>query len=174
MIIVLIFLPLTIISQELNKKIVDEFTGNVELSTTWENLFKQGSGMSQNLTVCKFRISKVNDHAFLEIKLIVKGGQVFAVDESLPLSIILENGSLLEFNPIEFYIAHQGGGSIGLSGSALWGAHIKYIPIEESQFHQMMENKVTKVRINTDIGFVQDELKPKEQEKLQNSIKLLF
>jgi len=157
-------------SQELIKTTTDEFTGSIEISTSWEVLFRKGMTPS----VCKYRFNNVDGKLRLEVRLVVNGGEVFAVDETMAISFLMDNKEVVEFYPNGVFIAKKGGASDGFIGSSRWGATIYYQPSSNEAFNLLSIGTVKKVRLHTDIGYVEDKLKSKEQETLSRSISLIL
>lgn len=157
-------------SQELMEKTTDDFTGRTEMYTSWEVLFKKGLTPS----ICKYRFNNIDGNIVFQVKLVVNGGEVFLVDETMPIEFLMGKGQLVKFYPNAASIARKGGASDGFIGSSRWGASITYLPTTNADVETLSKNRVKKVRVHTDIGYVEDELKSKEQKTLSNSIALIL
>jgi hypothetical protein len=90
---------------------------------------------------------------------------VYSVQKNSNLMFKMNNDSIISLEAIEYSISEKGGGAIGLSGSAAWGIHIKYL-IDKSDIEKY-KSGFSKIRIYTTDGYIEE-----DNIKLENSIKL--
>ena len=164
--ILLIGILLPIMAQELEENEVDEFTGSAIKRTSWETL-----NMTMKFTAY-FRISKINENLYFDLKLMIGGGEVFSIDEGDQFMLKLENDEIVKLSNLEFTITCTGCGARGISGSAAQGIQVTY-PITPEQFNMLKNNTVSKIRIYTSDGYIENEFKLKYYSKLLNALMLV-
>ena len=157
------------ISQKIAENKVDEFKGTSIVRTDWELLMKKGSAMAYNLTTVKYRFSKIDGEKYLDIKLVLNQGEVFAVREGFELIFLFEDGTTSTFNAVYDVVASEGGGATGFAGSALYGANIPY----KGNFSDLLEKTIQKIRIYTDEGYVENDVKSKDSKLVAKSVELI-
>lgn len=153
--------------QELETDEVDEFTGSKIKTTTWKTYY---AGFSQSWIYTRMR--RVNDSYFIQLKLIEKD-LYFSINTDDPLMIKLKNEDVIKLFTQEYEITCRGCGSIGLLGSALQGIHVSYF-IGIKDLHTLLTNEVEKIRIYTSAGYIEKEIKSKNNIFLQNQIELVI
>jgi hypothetical protein len=160
-------------AQKIEKSIIDDFTGNKVIYTSWEKI-KSNNITGRNQLLARFRYE--NNLQYFELKWITGeslGNQSgrFSVADDAKLLLKLSNGEVVTLKSIEYSIAQKGLGTTGLSFSALYGMHLKYIGDDISKLSG--KEYVTKVRIYTTDGYVDIELKEKDSKKI-NELYAIF
>ncbi len=166
--IVIIFiatLSFSLNAQKLVENKIDEFTKHTVKRTSWEDLLYSMKGNAY------FRISKINDSYFFDLK--YADGTVFSIDKNAELMLKLDNDSIFKLTNLEFTITSNGAGAIGLAGSNREGISVSYVSFNDPKFITLINHKVKKFRINTTSGYIEDEVKPKFAEKIVTAVKLV-
>ncbi len=161
------------ISQTIAENKKDEFKGYSIIRTDWEVLFKKGSSFINNSTSLKYRFTKIDGKIILDIKMILMGGRVFSINEKDELIFLFDDDSTLTYKSLHYIVASKGGGATGAWGAALWGLMASYSNESDINFKELESKKVKKVRIYTDEGYVEKEIKPKHSMILKKSIELI-
>lgn len=154
-----------ILGQELVKNEVDDFTNNTVKRTSWETI---------NMTLefaAYFRVSKINDNFYFDLKMMM-GTSVFSIDKGQELMFKLANEEIIKLPNLNYAITCKGCGARGFSGSEAQGIKVSY-PITLEQIKKLNENMAVKIRIYTNAGYVENDLKLKYQKKIQKAL-LLF
>jgi hypothetical protein len=144
-----------------NKK--DEFTGNSIIRTSWETI------QSNFHFTGYFRISRINDHIYFDLKMILGSGGVFAINKDDQLMFKLENDSIITLYNLEYALTCSGCGAISLAGSSAQGIKTSY-SLSEQNVEELKKFKIVKWRIYTTNGYVEDEIKEKKQELIRNAL----
>ena len=155
-----------IISQELVVNKIDDFTGNTVKRTSWETL-----NMTMKFTAY-FRISKINDNYYFNLKMMLGGGSVFSIGEGQEFMFKLSNGEIIKLPNLEYAITCTGCGAKGFSGSQAQGIQVSYRIMPE-QIEKLKNNPAIKIRIYTNDGYVENDLKPKYYKKVQKALSLV-
>ncbi|HTK21201.1 MAG TPA: hypothetical protein VL442_16880 [Mucilaginibacter sp.] len=161
---VLIGLTLKTFAQKLEENKKDDFTNAAIKRTSWETLT---SSLSET---AYFRISQVNGSETFDLKLMLY--KIFYIGKDAELSFKLANGEIVTLKNLEYAITCKGCGAAGYSGSAAEGIQVTY-PMSSEQVEKLKANKIVKVRIDTSMGYVEDDIKDKRAEKLIKSLGLL-
>jgi len=153
-----VFISFCSYSQKLIENTIDEFTGYKVRQTSWENLYstlKEGAA---------FRITRINDNYYFDLKLTLTGG-LFAVDGESKLMFKLWNDEIITINSLEYVISDR------LDyGYAL--AQIRYT-LPDDQLNILRNNRVVKWRIYTNDGYVETEKIDKNYYKVIEALKLV-
>lgn len=154
--------------QKLEENEVDEFTNNKIKRTSWETL-----NMTTKFTAY-FRISRINSHDYFELKMMFGGyrGKVFSIDKDQEIMFKLNNGEFVKLPNLEYTITCTGCGAKGLSGSSAQGIKVSYL-LNKEEFEILKNNKVIKMRIYTNDGYVESEIKEKHVKKIPKALELI-
>lgn len=154
--------------QELEKNYKDDFTGDSVKRTSWEFLNNASNGFT-----AKFRISNIDDHYFLNLKMMIGSSnpKVFSIHEGDKLMFKLSNEEIVELLSSSSEITCTGCGSTGLIGSAAQGINISYI-ITKEQFDKLKSTSVSKLRVYTTDGYVENDVKEKHSKTIQKAFQL--
>lgn len=165
--IILYSISFLIYSQEIEVDEIDEFTGNEVKRTTWETL-----NADMKFTAY-FRISKINDNTYFDLKMMMVDGSVFSIDKDQEIMFKLENDEVVKLPNLQYEITCKGCGAIGFGGSAAQGIHVSY-PINKEDAQRLISFNITKIRIYTNQGYFEKEPKEKNVKKISNALKLLI
>ncbi|MDO9154999.1 MAG: hypothetical protein Q7U47_15040 [Paludibacter sp.] len=161
----LVLLCSTVYAQKIVENEVDDFTKKSIKRTSWEKLFYEMKG------TIYFRISKIDSNCYFEIKLM--NGSVFSVDEGPKIMFKLSNDSIYTLNNLKYTITNIGEGSIGLNGSGAQGIFLSCVSLTDNKFNDLLDEKVTKIRIYTNSGYLEYDIKPKFAITISNAINLI-
>ena len=169
---ILIFFIQFVTAQKIIENKVDEFTDISIVRTDLNTLISKGSSWVQNKTTVKYGFVKTNGSIQLNIKMVMNGGDVFSINEDDRIIFLYENGNKSEYYPLESVVAGQGDASTGLWGSELWGVNTYYN--SETGFSDLLKNKISKIRIYTDEGYIEDDVKSKLDKEIKKSLELII
>ena len=164
-IIIISIISFNAFGQEIEENRVDDFTGNSIKRTSWETL---------NMTMkfaAYFRISNIDDLYFFDLKMMI-GGKVFSIDKEQELMLKLSNNEIITLPNLKHTITCNGCGARGLSGSNAQGIKVSYL-ITEEQIYKLKDSDVTKIRIYTTNGYVENDLKSKHNKKIKKAMSLI-
>jgi hypothetical protein len=161
----LLFIPVFCFGQKLVKNEVDEFTGISVKTTSLEQLVSESpwGGNSFHLSES---VKRINDNYYLIVRFSLDN--VFSVASEQKLMIKLENDSIVTLLNKEYDISSNGRGAIG----GKQGVYLTY-PIESDDLDLLKENKATKIRIYTTDGYLEKDIKEKNQDKIKKCIELV-
>ena len=144
-------------AQKIEKDIIDEFTKQRTIYTSWVKVDK-GS--------MKFRFISIDNSVCLEYR--YQSNHVIAIDKGAEL-LFLEsyNNDVHKLTNIEYAIASIGGGATGFAGSNGLGIRTKYVG-DISFF----KNNLKKMRIYTTDGYIDKEISADEAINLQKLYKI--
>jgi len=165
-IIISVLLANNLFGQKLKENEVDEFTNNTVKRTTWESL-----NQSMKFTAY-FRISKINDNYYFDLKLMLGTGPVFSIAKDQELMFKLTGGEVVKLKNLEYAITCRGCGAIGLMGSDAQGIQVSY-PINSEEVEKLSEIAIEKLRIYTSDGYVENDLKSKVDNKIKKCLNLV-
>jgi len=165
-IILAIFATISIKSfgQKLEENKKDDFTNAVVKRTSWETLTASLSETAY------FRISQINGAESFDLKLMLY--KIFYIGKDAELLLKLANGEVVSLKNLEYTITCKGCGAAGFAGSAAEGIQVTY-PMSSEQVEKLKANKIVKIRINTSMGDVEDDIKDKRAEKIIKSLGLI-
>lgn len=160
----LILASLSALSQHghIAEEYTDEFTGNFVRRTSWESILNPWKH-----STCYVRMVKINRDYYFEMKLI-DNDDVFAIREGDPIMFKLSNDSIVKIPNDDHDITCLGCGSIGVWGSKAMGVHIM-TPISIDQIKQLQAYFAIKIRIYTDEGYLEQELKEESQHEIRTA-----
>jgi hypothetical protein len=152
-------------SQKLVEDGVDEFTGNYVKRTSWKTICENMS------IVVYFRVTKINKDIFFNLK-VMKNNKVFSIDKDALLMFKLENKEVVELPNLEYAMTCIGCGAISISGSQTEGIETSYL-LNHEQFNKLKNNVAIKFRIYSSLGYMEDDLKLNNYEKIKKSLTLI-
>ena len=162
LLILLFIFSINSFAQKIEKNELDEFTKDLIIETEWQTLTSEFGGYSY------FRIKKINDFTFLELRFFLKDG-FYSIKKGDKLMLMKENKDVFEIYAIDHYISCIGCASVGLVGSKAFGIRPAYIISEES-LNQLKKSKIIKFRIYTADGYRDFELTEKKDKRLKDAI----
>lgn len=165
LILLVILLPANLTAQKLVENKIDDFTKKSIKRTSWETVCKKGSFWTYA------RCSKIDSSRYMTFR-IMSDKKIYVVDEGNELLLKMANDSIISLKSIKRAISCRGCGSIGLIGSAAEGIEVEfYIP--ESKFFYMLENKIAKMRLQGNGGYIEAEMKSSWADVLIKELELI-
>jgi len=167
--VLLIITMLTLISlqsfaQKLEENKVDDFTNKSVKRTSWETLYTTFTANAY------FRISNIDNTKYFDFK--YQNGTVFSIDNGQELMFKLNNGDIVKVVNLNYTLTCTGCGAKGFTGSGAQGIEVSY-PISDEQLKELKANKIVKVRFYTNDGYVENDIKDKAAEKIEQSLSLV-
>jgi hypothetical protein len=161
-IVILILFSTQIKAQKIVENKIDEFTNNKIKRTSWISTYTREYRT-------RFRISKINDNLYLNLKM--ANGNVFSINEGQKLMLKLSNGEIIKLHNIEYEITCTGCAAIGFVGSQAQGISVSY-GMTQKEMTQIGNQDILKIRIYTTTGYVEDDLKLKYSKRIKKAISL--
>lgn len=158
-------LPLSALSQKLVENKVDDFTKALVKRTSWETICKKGNFWTYA------RCSKIDSSRYLTFR-IMSNKKVYVVNEGNELMLKLTNDSIVTLHTIKRAISCIGCGSIGLIGSAADGIEVEFF-MPKSKFAYLLSHPVAKMRLYSNSGFIEAEIKENWANLLIAQLKLV-
>jgi hypothetical protein len=144
---------------------VDEFTKNKILETKEELLTVSGMGFGFSTS---YNLKKVNENRYLKLNisspkiLTIKAGDeiMFKTNNDNPISLKFSETVILQpqYN--------------SSSRSTIWYEFI-LIPISDENYTRLLQEPISKLRLYTSDGFIDDEIKDKRDKKLKELLKCI-
>lgn len=161
-----LFASVNLPGQTLEENQVDEFTKNTVKRTSWEVV-----NMTMTFTAY-FRASQINTTNAFDLKMMLGSGAVFSIPEGAEMMFKLSNDSIVKIPCIKSAISCSGCGAKGFAGSQAQGVNVSYF-ISKENLALLKNSQVTKIRIYTRDGFVEDEIKAKNADKIRKALALI-
>ncbi|MDW7692121.1 hypothetical protein R9C00_14730 [Flammeovirgaceae bacterium SG7u.111] len=161
----MLLISLVSLSQTLKQNEIDEFTNNSIKRTSWETL---------NMTMkfaAYFRLSNINGESYFDLKMMI-GSKVFSIDKNQELMIKLSDGEIVKLPNLKFATTCKGCGAKGISGSGAQGIQVSY-PITKNQIEKLKTGKGNKIRIYTNDGYVENDMKMNIYKKIVKALALI-
>jgi hypothetical protein len=98
--------------------------------------------------------------------------KVFSIDKDMQIMFKLDNGDIVTLNNLKFTVTCNGCGATGFVGSQAEGIDVRY-PITKEQVEKLKAGKIVKVRVYTGDGYIDQDIKDKNAEKVTASLNLL-
>lgn len=144
-------LPLCATAQKLVEDKVDDFTKAKVKRTSWETICKKGGFWTYS------KCSKIDSSRYLKFK-IMSDRKVYVIEEGNELLLKIGTDSIITLKCLKRAISCRGCGAIGLVGSAAEGIEVDFfIPPDSYDF--LIKNKINKMRLYTNGGFIEAEMK---------------
>lgn len=156
-------------SQKLIENKIDEFTKQSVQKTSWETLFSTMEGTSY------FRTSKIDNILFIQLKFRLNEGfetKAFSIEKDQELMFKTKEEEIISLKNMKSTTTCVGCGAISFNASKALGIDV-YYQINEEQFNTLKNVPIEKIRIYTDIGYKEFEIKKKNALLLSNSLKLI-
>lgn len=157
-------LPVACISQELIIDKTDEFTKTKILRTSWEPLTRKQS------FYCFVQASKLNNDHIIAFKINLR--RVFSIHEGDAIFLKLANDSIVTLRSTKSRISCRGCAEVGLTTAYMDGIELS-IPISPDTYEILTSSPVTKIRINTSGGYIEEEIKEKAGQMILKELKLV-
>lgn len=154
-VVICFFLAFDLTAQKLVEDKIDEFTKSVIKKTEWCAFTKKNGSARPYRS--EFRISKINNEVIFELKMMLND-KVYSIKEGDEIMFLMADKSVVTIKNLKYVITTQGEGAVGYGGSANLGTHTMYL-IDTEAIKQLKEGQITKIRINTSIGYVEQEEK---------------
>jgi len=161
--VVLIF-PSLVFAQKIKESKIDDFTGEKVIYTSWETIKKTSA--TDNLM---FMFRHENKTIYLHLKWVTNAKT--SIEESRDIMFKLNDDKVVKLSCLKDVKSSEGGGATGFWLSGLEGIDPIYIG-DFSAFNS--ESFAEKVRISTDKGYKDIDLKVKDTEKINKAYKLLL
>ena len=114
-------------------------------STYWQVL-KRAS--ARNPLTAFFRISNINDHYFLELKVML-GGASFVVPRNAELELEFNNNEYINLFNSEYRKSHMGGGARQFERNDLQGVTLSF-PISDENMDKLLRHYLFHIRLHLD------------------------
>lgn len=161
----LVLLAINGYCQQIDEIIVDDFSGDTTITTTWEPL-------TAPLVPDSFvRIRKLNQGYYLDFKIIQRS--VFTVYQNQKFTLLTADQEAIEFNIAETKISCIGCGAKGLKGFKQLGMELSFL-ISDETLSLLQSKNITKFRLETKEGKVDKEVPKKFQSVIPSSIELVY
>lgn len=105
-------------AQKIKQREVDEFTKNKVVRTSWETI------NADLKFTCSIRGTKINDSFYLDFKIMMGMGGVFAVPDGESIMLLLDNDEVIKIQNPEHTISSVGAGATGMMGSGSDGVFL--------------------------------------------------
>lgn len=151
-------------AQMIEESQIDEFTGAMVLKTSTETVV---ANMKKTVF---FTCRKVDSTVMLQVKMMMN--QIFSVKEGGMFMLKLVNGEVVTLYNPEFTITCRGCGARGFSGSGAEGISLTFY-LNNEQVDKLKKNQVSKIRLYTSEGYIEDEIKEKYAPVLPYLLKLI-
>jgi len=161
---ILSVLSLQSFAQKLEENKVDDFTNKSIKKTSWEVLYTTFTANAY------FSISSIDRIKYFDFR--YQNGSVFSIDNGQELMFKLDNGDILKVQNLKYTLTCTGCGAKGLTGSGTQGIEVSY-PFTDEQKEILKAHKVLKIRFYTNDGYVENDIKDKVADKIQQAIKLI-
>lgn len=154
-------------SQNLEENKIDEFTKKTSKKTSWEKLAFDSEVLSY------FRVTKIDDKSYLEIKLTNLHGGHFVVDEGPKIMFKLSNDSIYTLNNTKTTTTGIGDGSIGLFGMNAEGIYLTCFNPTDRNLKMLSEFKIIKIRLETTTRNLEYEIKNSYSKSVVKAVELV-
>jgi hypothetical protein len=162
--IILVNITLRSIAQKLEENKKDDFTNDSIKHTSWETFCSSFTINSH------FRMSQINNQKTFDVKIMLD--KMFFIDEDAKMMLKLASGEVVTLQNLKAAKTCSGCGAIGFRGSEAPGIEVVY-PMTKEDVEKLKANKVVKVRIYTSLGYLEEDVKDKNSEKIGKSLTLL-
>src|SRR5690606_30477557 len=98
--------------------------------------------------------------------------KTFSIGKGQEIMFKLDNGEVVKLPNLEYAITCKGCGARGFGGSEGQGIEVFYM-LNEEEFEKLKNNTVVKVRIYTNDGYVEEDVKEKNSKKIPIMLKLV-
>lgn len=157
---------LSVSGQTIKENIVDEFTETSKISTSWETL-----NMSMKSNIYQ-RVRKLDNSLWLNLKISLGGGSVFAVNEGAELFLKLESDSVITLHNQDFTVTSKGGGAHNFMGSAAQGVSL-YFKLSKNDLDLLSRIPIAKFRLYLTKSYIEEGIKSKLANKLKKACDLI-
>lgn len=151
-------------SQKLEENKIDEFTKNTVKRTSWETL------CSTLFVNVHFRISLIDGNESFDLKIMTD--DQFAIDKDQEIMFKLDDDEIIKFQNLQYTTTCEGCGAVGFVGSEAPGIQVLY-PLSKEDAEKLKAHKVLKVRIYTDAGYIENDIKTKNANKITAALNLI-
>ena len=165
--VLLVFFPILMCAQKIDKNEIDEFTGVKTIYTNWEK-FKTGNGLTGKDNLM-FRFTSLNGVETFHLKWVTC--EMLSIREGAKLMFKMSDNSIITLTSISYAIAAKGDGVTGLSMSGILGISCIYDGNDIEAFAK--DSYLTKLRIYTTDGYVDIDIKEKDAQKINRAYKLM-
>ncbi len=148
---------------------VDEFTKNTILETKGGILTISGMGLGFSTA---FSLKKINNTRYLNFQVISPSIFTLREDDEIMFKTDSENTINFKF-PKTIIADYISGTRIGTSTTpSMWTGKI-LIPISDENYERLLAETISKLRVYTSDGYVDDDIKGKRAKKLQKYLKCI-
>ncbi len=158
-------LSFTSVGQSLLKDEVDDFTKKEIKETEWEVFTRYFHSY--------IRFRKVDSEFLMDFKMWRANGSVFSVNEGETLYFKFTDGEVMKIQNSNYEITGYGDGATNISGSGALGIYLK-CNISKDQLEILSTKEINQLRIYTSNGYIENDVKPKFAEEVQNLANLIL
>jgi hypothetical protein len=155
-------------AQKLAENKVDDFTKDTIKNTSWETVYATLS------TTVYFRVSKISDTTasaeYFNLK--IMDGSRFSIDENEEMLFKMDNGDIVTIKNSKYTVTCRGCGSAGVFGTNMEGIDVSY-RLPEDVIEKLKAGKVVKIRVHTNAGYYERDIKNRVAEKIQKCLALV-
>lgn len=152
-------------SQKIVENKVDEFTKHAVKRTDYEKAFQTFKGNMMHVA-----LKKIDSTKFLSMKLMLGG--VFSIREGQELMFKMKDGSIVSFQNLKYAITCAGCGAVSFIGSTGEGIESDYLT-DDDKLNKLTAQLITKIRVYTSSGYIEEDVKEKNAIVLQKMLKLI-
>ncbi|MGM0641929.1 MAG: hypothetical protein ACQESN_10970 [Thermotogota bacterium] len=154
-------------AQKIKQREVDEFTKNKVVRTSWETI------NADLKFTCSIRGAIINESYYLDFKIMMGMGGVFAVPDGESIMLLLDNDEVIEIINPEHIVSSTGAGATGIMGSGTHGVYLS-CKVTEKQLRNIINSSIAKIRIYTTDGYVESEINNRKAKKADKIIELII
>ena len=163
----LILFSTNLFAQKIKQREIDEFTKNKVVRTSWETI------NSDLKFTCSIRGTIINDSYYLDFKIMMGMGGVFAIPDGESIMLLLENEEVIKIHNPEHTISSVGEGATGMMGSGSDGVFLS-CKVAHEQLKSISASNISKVRIYTTDGYVESDINKRKAKKAKKLVELLL
>ncbi|GAA5043011.1 hypothetical protein GCM10011506_46040 [Marivirga lumbricoides] len=151
------------LSQTIEEKKTDDFTGSKIIRTSEENLLRENGMFSY------VRVSSINNETVLNYRFMITG-KIVTINKGNALLLKLKNEKVVTLRLDDYVVAGYGNGAVGVLGSDAPGANLRFV-LDSDQISMLKSSPIAKVRLYTDDGYIDSDVK---KEKWSSNIQRLL
>lgn len=167
LLVLLVLLPIVLNAQKIEKNEIDDFTGAKTVYTNWEK-FKTGNGITGRNNLM-FRFTSIDGVEAFHLKWVTT--EMLSIREGAKLMFKMSDDSVITLLSRTYSIAAKGDGVTGLSMSGILGINCIYSGGDIKLFAG--DNFLTKLRIYTNDGYEDIDIKEKDALKINKAYNLM-
>lgn len=166
---IILLLPAFCSAQKITEKKTDDFTHLSVKRTSWDFVVYKFGGSF----VFRTRISQIEGSVFLDVKYVCSGSSACIMPEGNVMMLKLSNDSILSFRNTKTVLSCNGCGSTGVAFSERQGLDLTF-PTTRDVLQYLSENKLVKVRLYLQDGYVEDSVPSGSSQTMAKQAKLIL